>query len=87
MYLQVLLFSILEGTKIRANYTGTEGVDISNGIQATLRYFDAYCMDTAPFNIFENQVIPTGLHDVPKSFRPNLATARVFSMGTKFIPV
>ena len=49
--------------------------------------FDAYCMDTAPINIFENQVIPTGLHDISKSFRPNLATTRVFSMGTKFIPV
>ena len=49
--------------------------------------FDAYCMDTAPINIFENQVLPTGLHDVSKSFRPNLATTRVFSMGTKFIPV
>ena len=48
--------------------------------------FDAYCMDTAPINIFENQVIPTGLHDISKSFRPNLATTRVFSMGTKFIP-
>ena len=44
-------------------------------------------MDTAPMNIFENQVIPTGLHDISKSFRPNLATTRVFSMGTKFIPV
>ena len=49
--------------------------------------FDAYSMDTAPINIFENQVLPTGLHDVSKSFRPNLATTRVFSMGTKFIPV
>jgi len=49
--------------------------------------FDAYCMDTAPINIFENQVLPTGLHDISKSFRPNLATTRVFSMGTKFIPV
>ena len=49
--------------------------------------FDAYCMDSAPLNIFENQVNPTGLHDISKSFRPNLATTRVFSMGTKFIPV
>jgi len=44
-------------------------------------------MNSAPLNIFENQVIPTGLHDVSKSFRPNLATTRVFSMGTKFIPI
>ena len=43
-------------------------------------------MDVAPLNIFENQVMPTGLHDVSKSFRPNLATTRVFSLGTKFIP-
>ena len=42
-------------------------------------------MDVAPLKIFENQVIPTGLHDISKSFRPNLATARVFSMGTKLI--
>ena len=33
--------------------------------------FDAYCMDSAPLNIFENQVIPTGLHDISKSFKPN----------------
>ena len=46
-----------------------------------------YCMDTAPINIFENQVISTGLHDISKSFRPNLATTRVFSIGTKFLPV
>ena len=43
-------------------------------------------MDTAPINFFKNKVIPTGLHD-SKSLRPNLATTRVFSMGTKFIPV
>ena len=48
---------------------------------------DAYCMDIASINIFENQVIPTGLHYISKSFRPNLATSRVCSMGTKFIPV
>ena len=44
-------------------------------------------MDSAPLNIFENQVLPTGLHDISKSFRPNLATTRVFSMGTKFIQI
>ena len=48
---------------------------------------DAYCMDVAPFNIFENQIIPVGLHNLSKSFRPNLTTTRVFSLGTKFIPV
>ena len=44
-------------------------------------------MDVAPINIFENQVIPMGLHNLSKSFKPNLATTRVFSLGTKFIPV
>ena len=48
---------------------------------------DAYSMDVAPMNIFENQVIPMGLHNLSKSFKPNLATTRVFSLGTKFIPV
>ena len=43
-------------------------------------------MDVAPLNIFENQVLPMGLHDISKSFRPNLATTRVFLLGTKFIP-
>ena len=28
-----------------------------------------------------------GLHYLSKSFKPNLATTRVFSLGTKFIPV
>ena len=46
----------------------------SQKLHETIRYF------------FENQVIPTGLHDVSKSFRPNLATTRVFLLGTKFIP-
>ena len=47
--------------------------------------FYAYCMEVAPLHIFENQIIPTGLHDISKSFRPNLSTTRVFSLGTKFI--
>ena len=32
------------------------------------------------------QVIPTGLHNLSKIFRPNLATTRVFFLGMKFIP-
>ena len=48
---------------------------------------DAYSMDVAPIHIFENQVIPLGLHNISKSFRPNLTTTRVFSFVTKFIPV
>ena len=37
-------------------------------------------------NIFENQCIPVGIHNLSKSFRPNLNTIRVLSLGTKFIP-
>ena len=48
---------------------------------------DAYSMDVAPMNIFENQVIPMGLHNLSNNFKPNLATTRVFSLGMKFIPV
>ena len=48
---------------------------------------DAYCMDVAPLNIFENQLVPMGLHNFSKIFRPNIATTRVFSLGMKFIPV
>ena len=33
-------------------------------LHKTFRYFDAYCMDVTPLNIFENQVIPIGLHEV-----------------------
>ena len=47
---------------------------------------DAYSMDVAPLNIFENQVIPTGLHYLSKIFIPNTATTRVFPLGMKFIP-
>jgi len=35
----------------------------------------------------ENQVVPVGLHNLSKSFRSNLTTSRVFSLGTKFIPI
>ena len=62
------------GGRFRRNFTKQSGI------------FDAYCMNVAPLNIFENQVLPMGLHDISKSFRPNLATTRVFSLGTKFIP-
>ena len=47
---------------------------------------DPYSPDVAPMNIFENQVIPTGMHNLSKIFRPNLATLRVISLGMKFIP-
>ena len=45
-----------------------------------------YGIDIAPLNIFENQVIPIGVHNLSKSFRPNMATIPVLSLGTKFIP-
>ena len=44
-------------------------------------------MDVAPISIFENQVIPMGLHNLLKGFRPDLTATRVFSLGTKFIPI
>ena len=47
---------------------------------------DPYGIDIAPLNIFENQVIPVGVHNLSKSFKPNMATIRVLSLGTKFIP-
>ena len=47
---------------------------------------DCYGMDIAPMNIFENQVIPVGIHNLSKIFRPNLNTSRVLSLRTKFIP-
>ena len=47
---------------------------------------DPYGIDIAPLNVFENQVIPVGIHNLSKSFRPNMATIRVLSLGTKFIP-
>ena len=47
---------------------------------------DPYGIDIAPLNIFENQIIPIGVHNLSKSFRPNMATFRVLSLGTKFIP-
>ena len=47
---------------------------------------DPYDLDIAPLNVFENQVIPVGIHNLSKSFRPNMATIRVLSLVTKFIP-
>ena len=46
---------------------------------------DPYDMSIAPLNLFENQVIPIGLHNLSKSFRPNISTIQVLSLGTKFI--
>ena len=49
--------------------------------------FDCNGICILPMNVFENQVIPVGIHNFSKGFRPNLATIRVASMGTKFIPI
>ena len=43
-------------------------------------------MFIAPMNIYENQVLLIGIHNLSKSFRPNLATIRNLSLGTKLIP-
>ena len=40
---------------------------------------DPYSPDLAPMNIFENQVITIGIHNLSKSLTPNLATFRVLS--------
>ena len=47
---------------------------------------DPYEMYIGPLNLFKNQVIPIGLHNLSKSFRPNISTIQVLSLGTKFIP-
>ena len=47
---------------------------------------DPYDMSIAPLNLYENQVIQIGLHNLSKCFRPNISTIRVLSLGTKFIP-
>ena len=47
---------------------------------------DASCMDAAPLNIFENQVM-YGIAYFSKTFKPNVTTTRVFLLGMKFFPV
>ena len=44
---------------------------------------DPYGIDIAPLNIFENQILPVGVHNLSKTFRPNMATIRVFFFGHK----
>ena len=50
------------------------------------KLLDCYNMDVAPMNIFENQIIPVGIHNLSKGFCPNLANLRVLALGTKFFP-
>ena len=47
---------------------------------------DPYSIYKAPMFIFENQVIPIKIHNMSKTFVPNLITTRVLSMGMKFAP-
>ena len=47
---------------------------------------DPYGIDIAPLNVCENQIVPVGEHKLSKSFRPNMATILVLSLGSKFIP-
>jgi hypothetical protein len=47
---------------------------------------DPYDLDIVPLNVFENKVIPVGIHNLSKSFRPNMTTIGVLSLGTKLIP-
>jgi len=37
-------------------------------------------------NISENQTLPKGIHNRLKSFRPNMATVQMLSLGTKSLP-
>ena len=37
-------------------------------------FYNCYGIDVAPINIFENQVISVGIHNILKSFKPNLDT-------------
>ena len=61
-----------------------EGVD--DLLQEQTGENDPYDMSIAPIFIYENQVLPIGIHNLSKSFRPNLATIRNLSLGTKLIP-
>jgi len=61
-----------------------EGVD--DLLQEQTGENDPYDMSIAPIFIYENQMLPIGIYNLSKSFRPNLATIRVLSLGTKFIP-
>ena len=58
----------------------------TNKPQSQAPPLETYRMDVVPLSIFECQIIPVNIHNLSKSFRPNLATVRVLSVGTKFIP-
>ena len=46
---------------------------------------DPFDIHICPLNIFENQIAQVKLHNLSKSFKPNLANIRILSMETKFI--
>ena len=50
------------------------------------RFFVRQMCENVP-SICTNQVIPVSLQNYSKSFRPNLATIRLSSLGTKFKPI
>ena len=63
-------------------------VEVEEGDHSLVRQTgesDSYDMPLESLNIYENQVIPVGLHNLSKSFRPNLSTILVLLSGTKFI--
>ena len=40
-----------------------------------------HMISSAPMFIYENQVLPIGIHNLSKSFRPNLAMIRVYRLA------
>ena len=56
---------------------GTPGRGAGRPNSKSSGMIDPYGIDIAPLNVFENQVIPIGIHNLSKSFRPNMATIRV----------
>ena len=59
--------------KTRGRFTSTSGKT------------DRFDIHVCHHNIFENQIVPVELHKLSKSFKPNLATMRILSVGTKLI--
>ena len=64
------------GTSNRGKFGG-RGNNRGRGGQRTGEN-DPYDITIAPLNLYKNQVIPVGLHNLSKSFRPNLSTIRYY---------
>ena len=58
----------------------TKIVDLSNRLLVSL------ILMISIFVLLTFYDIPVGLYNLSKSFKPNLATIRILSVGTKFIP-